>query len=208
MNLQLQRFAWIHRLSLRSWLAIGFNSVIALALVVAAASLLTEERFVGAVQRLLAVDGRIAALSQGSNVAMLKARRAEKDFLIYRREFGFDEAKSRYVTLLRTHLAEVRQNMAEIRELNTEPEAIERTRSIDRAVMQYEAGFLAIVDLYGALGFFNTGLEGRLRAKARELEAIVGRNRRRPADGGPAHAAPPARKTSSCADSTGKSMRL
>src|SRR6185436_19435 len=174
MNLQLQRLAWIHRLSLRAWLAIGFNSVIVLALVVAAASLLTQERFVGAVHKLLAVDGRIAALSQGSNVAMLKARRAEKDFLIYRREFGFDEAKSRYVTLLRTHLAEVRQNMAEIRELTTEPEAIERTRSIDRAVMRYETGFLAIVDLYGALGFFNTGLEGRLRRKARELEAIVG----------------------------------
>jgi diguanylate cyclase (GGDEF)-like protein/PAS domain S-box-containing protein len=174
MNLQLLGLAWPHRFSLQAWLAIGFNTVIALTLVVAAAALLTQERFVGAVHKLLAVDGRIASLSQGSNIAMLKARRAEKDFLIYRREFGFDEAKSRYVTLLRTHLAEVRQNMAEIRGLTAEPEAIGHTQAIDRAVLQYEAGFLAIVDLYGTLGHFNTGFEGALRQKAREIEATLG----------------------------------
>jgi len=42
--------AWLHRFSLRQWLAIGFNSVIAVALVAAAASVLMQERFVGAVR--------------------------------------------------------------------------------------------------------------------------------------------------------------
>src|SRR5207302_7487461 len=126
-----------------------------------------------AVNKLVAVVGRIADLSLRSNVAMLKARRAEKDFLIFQSEFGFEEARSRYSTLLRTSLGEVRQDMADLRELSSEPEVIQLTQSIDQAVSQYEAGFLRIVGLYGLRGQADTGFEGHFREKAHAIEAIV-----------------------------------
>ena len=165
--------AGYRRLSLRAELATGFAAVIALTLVVGFVSLFAQNRAIEAVNKLVAVDGRIADLSLRSNVAMLKARRAEKDFLIFQKEFGFEEARSRYTTLLRTNLAEVRQRMADLRELSSEPEVIQLTRSIDQAVGQYEAGFLRIVDLYGRRGQADTGFEGSFREKAHAIEAIV-----------------------------------
>ena len=114
------------RLSLRAELATGFAAVIVLTLVVGFVSLFAQNRSIEAVNRLVAVVGRIADLSLRSNVAMLKARRSEKDFLIFQNEFGFEEARSRYTTLLRTNVAEVRQSMVDLRELSSEPEVILR----------------------------------------------------------------------------------
>jgi methyl-accepting chemotaxis protein len=161
------------RFSLRAKLATGFTAVIVLTLVVGFVSLFAQNRSIEAVNKLVAVVGRIAELSQSSNVAMLKARRAEKDFLIFQNEFGFQEARSRYTTLLRTNIAQVRQSMADLRELSSEPEAVELTHAIEAAVGQYEAGFLSLVDLYGLRGHVRTGLEGQFREKAREIEVIV-----------------------------------
>jgi len=165
--------AFYRRLSLRAELAIGFIAVLALTLVVGLVSLLAQYRSVQAVNKLVAVDGRIADLTLASNVAMLKARRAEKDFLIFQNEFGFEEARSRYTTLLRTNLAEVRQGMADVRQLSGEQEAARITLSIEEAVVRYEAGFLKIVDLYGTRGRVSTGFEGKFRATAHEIEEVV-----------------------------------
>ena len=166
-------FARYHRLSLRALLATGFAAVIVLTLVVGVVSLFAQHRSIEAVDKLVAVVGRIADLSLRSNVAMLKARRAEKDFLIFQSEFGFEEARSRYTTLLRTSLAEVRQSMADLRELTSEPEVIQLTQSIEQAVGRYENGFLRIVDLYGLRGQADSGFERNFREKANAIEAIV-----------------------------------
>src|SRR5437016_1113747 len=166
-------FARYHRLSLRALLATGFAAVIVLTLVVGVVSLFAQNRSIEAVNKLVAVVGRIADLSLRSNVAMLKARRAEKDFLIFQSEFGFEEARSRYTTLLRTSLAEVRQSMADLRELSSEPEVIQLTQSIEQAVGRYENGFLRIVDLYGLRGQADSGFERNFREKANAIEAIV-----------------------------------
>jgi diguanylate cyclase (GGDEF)-like protein len=165
--------AWYRRLSLRAELATGFIAVIVLTLVVGVVSLFAQNRSIEAVNKLVAVVGRISDLSLRSNVAMLKARRAEKDFLIFQNEFGFEEARSRYTTLLRTSLAEVRQSMADLRELSSEPEVIQLTQSIEKAVGEYETGFIKLVDLYGLRGNARTGFEGKFREKAHEMEAIV-----------------------------------
>src|SRR6202166_3998838 len=71
------------RLSLRAELATGFAAVIVLTLVVGFVSLFAQNRSIEAVNRLVGVVSRIADLSMRSNVAMLKARRAEKEFLIF-----------------------------------------------------------------------------------------------------------------------------
>jgi diguanylate cyclase (GGDEF)-like protein len=166
-------FGWYRRLGLRAELATGYIAVIALTLVVGLGSLIAQDRSMKTVNELVDVVGRIADLSLESNVAMLKARRAEKDFLIFQNEFGFGEAKSRYATLLRAHLAEVRQGMADLRELSSDPDVIQLTRSIEMDAHLYEAGFLRLVDLYGIRGHVDTGLVGAFRERAHAMEEIV-----------------------------------
>jgi diguanylate cyclase (GGDEF)-like protein len=165
--------AWYRRLSLRAELASGFICVIVLTLVVGLVSLVAQTRSIEAVNKLVAAIHRVDDLSLRSNVAMLKARRAEKDFLLFQNEFGFAEARSRYGTLLRANLAEVWQSMADFRELSSDPELIRLTQAVELAVGQYEAGFLRLVDLYGARGHVETGFEGKFLERAREIEAIV-----------------------------------
>ncbi|WP_198342655.1 response regulator, partial [Burkholderia ubonensis] len=165
-------FALFARLGARP-MAFGFALVVSLIMMAGLVSLAGQRYSIDAVDRFLAVDDRIAELSLRSNMAMLKARRAEKDFLIFQTEYGFDEARSRYVTLLRANLVEVRANLREIREIDRDPQLAEQTRAIEHAVDQYETSFLHIVDLYGRIGHVDTGLEGEFRRAAHQIEAIV-----------------------------------
>jgi signal transduction histidine kinase len=168
------------RLSLSGVLAIGFAALIALTVAVGVVAVQSQIRSVRALNGLLEVDGRIAELSLRSNAALLKARRAERDFLLGQSEFGFEEARSRYVTFVRVGAAEIRQHMAEIRALARDPALVEQTRAIEQTVGHYETAFLAIVDLYGRLRGQDAGLETRLRRTAEEIEApltLPGRDR-------------------------------
>lgn len=164
---------WLGRLSLRAVLLGGFIAVIGMTLALGAVSWLGQNRSVAAVNRLLDVDARIAELSLSGFAAMLKARRAEKDFQLLWREFGYYEARSRYVTLLQLNLADLRERMAAARGLSGDPDVIEQSRRIEQAVEEYERGLLKAIELYGQLGHVNTGLEGRFRIKAHEIESIV-----------------------------------
>jgi diguanylate cyclase (GGDEF)-like protein/PAS domain S-box-containing protein len=171
------RLDWTGNFSLRTQLIVGFAVLVALTLTAGFAAYLGQQRSVDAVGHLLAIDGRIAELSMRSSAAMLKARRAEKDFLLFQREFGFDEARSRYATLLRANVADVRRSMAEVRDLDHSPELDRETRTIEQAIAQYETVFLKTVAYYGQLGYVTTGVEGRLRRTAHEIEAIVSARR-------------------------------
>jgi diguanylate cyclase (GGDEF)-like protein len=168
--------AWPGRFSLRTKLAGGSIAVVALTLLVGGASLWSQQRTLETIETYIDVDGQIAELSLRSATAMLKARRHEKDFLLKVRDFGFDEARSRYATLLRAEVAEIRGNMEAIRRLTSDPDIGRQTRQIEAAAGRYEAGFLRVVDLHGRLGRVDTGLEGLFRDKAHEIEALIERS--------------------------------
>lgn len=168
-------FRWFNGLSLRAKLAAGFIGVIVVSLLAGGVSLFSQQRMRMTVVRFVNIAHPIDELSLDSDIAMLKARRYEKDFYLKVTQFGFQEARSRYTALLRMELEDIRRNMVEIRRLTADPEIARKTGEIERAVDRYEAGFKRVVDMYGILGFVDTGLEGRFRAKAHEIEAIVGR---------------------------------
>ena len=163
----------LEQMSLRTKLAGGFIAVVGLALIVGGVSLWSQQRARAAVEQYLDVDGRIADLSLRCTIGMIKARKNEKDFLLKEREFSFYEAKSRYGTLLQAELADIRTNMGIIRRLRSDADLDRRTRAVELATVQYEAGFMRLVDIYGRLGRMDTGLEGQFRAKAHEMEAII-----------------------------------
>jgi hypothetical protein len=105
------------RLSLRAKLFIGFAALTALMLGAGAVSIARHLGTLDLIHHYLSHDRRIAEYSLQSSALMFKARRNEKDFLLKVHEFGYEEARSRYVTLLQAALAGVRDNMRMVRSL-------------------------------------------------------------------------------------------
>ena len=166
-------------LSLRAALGLGFGSVLGLFVLVGTVAVISERSTVGDFNRLLAVHVMTAELGQKSVSAMMKARRYEKDFLLKYREFGFGEAKSRYVTLLQANLEDARQALADMGNLSRNPETTRQIVHATEAINHYESAFLAVVALYGQLGFVDTGLEGEFRETAHQMEVLFDPVRRR-----------------------------
>ncbi len=160
-------------LSVRAKIAAGFAVLIVLALAADAVSVLSQRQALGAVNTFLDRDNRIAELTLKSGAMMLKARRNEKDFLLRLKEFGFEESRSRYATLVQSNLLSVRENMAIVRSLTDDAAIVEDTQAVERVSMEYEAGFLRMVELRGRLGHFNAGLEGEFRRSAHAIEALL-----------------------------------
>jgi diguanylate cyclase (GGDEF)-like protein len=162
-----------HRFGLRAKLALGFVVLIGLMLTAGSIALLSHRNSLGAVDRYLEGEHLVNELALKSSAAFGKARRYEKEFLLKVREFGYEEARSRYATLVRSQLADVRANMAEIRRLGVDPVLAEDARAVEETLVRYETGFLETVELYGRLGRYNSGLEARLRARAHRIEAML-----------------------------------
>jgi len=165
--------SWFERRSLRVKLALGFGALIGLMLVGGATALLGHRYTVAAMEAFLEGDNRIAELSLESSAAMGKARRYEKEFLLKIQVFSYEEAKSRYATLVARQLAVVREHMAAIRRLTNDAEIQAESRAIEDVTRLYEAGFLRVVELYGRLGRVDAGLEGQFRTRAHAIETLL-----------------------------------
>src|SRR5258708_3396624 len=168
-----RRIRSIFSLSLRASLVAGFSIVLGLLVFVGALAIMGEHTTIGDFDQLLTRDLKTAELSQQSVIAMMKARRYEKDFLLMSRGFGFDEAKSRYVTLLQANLADARESLAELSSLPGNPEATQQIQSAVEAIDNYQNAFLKVVTLYGQLGWVDTGLEGQFRDSAHQSVALL-----------------------------------
>jgi hypothetical protein len=158
-------------LSLRTRLVGGF--AVLLVLLADGVSVLSHQRVQDAFDAFLHGDNRIAERSDDARAALLRARRSEKDFLLRVRELGYEEARSRYLTLVQDELAGVRAVMAEVRQLARDDELAAEAQAVTVATQAYEQGFVRVVALQGLLGRRDTGLEGRLVASAHALETLL-----------------------------------
>ncbi|MBI3284389.1 MAG: EAL domain-containing protein [Burkholderiales bacterium] len=163
--------AWFEQLSLRAKLALGFGALISLMVAGSSIAWLIHARSLAAIDAFIEGEDRIEELSMDSSIAMGKARRYEKEFLLKRQEFSYEEARSRYATLVASQLEVVREKMAAIRELSDDAEIRSATHAIEDVTRLYEKGFLHVVDLYGRIGRRESGLEGQFRARAHALES-------------------------------------
>ncbi|HEY5998813.1 MAG TPA: PAS domain S-box protein [bacterium] len=119
---------------------------------------------------LINVDNAIAEACLRSNAAMLDARRLEKDFLLNYREFGFDEARSRYLTRLAAALADVRGNMGRIRSLAADGPTSRLTLDVEGALERYRRGVDALADKLRERDAAEGGVYAALQAESRGLE--------------------------------------
>ncbi|WP_018989044.1 EAL domain-containing protein [Aromatoleum toluclasticum] len=161
------------QLSLGARLRIGFALLVAITLAVGIASLASHRRIGTLFEEHFAVELRIAELSLLANHALLRARRYEKDFLLAVPVLGYEESRSRYVTLVRTNLETLREHVAAIGALAREADVRNEVRQIEAAAIGFEKEFLAAAALQGQLGRRDDGLAGTLRAAAHRIEALI-----------------------------------
>jgi methyl-accepting chemotaxis protein len=112
-------------------------------------------------------------LSLKSDIAMLMARRGEKDYLLRYKTLGFEEARTKYVTQVQDQVAIIHQNLTEMKSLETHEDDLAIQEAMDEAITEYEATFLATVVLIEQRGHVDTGLEGQFRQKVHDIEAFV-----------------------------------
>ncbi|MBI2381864.1 MAG: EAL domain-containing protein [Gammaproteobacteria bacterium] len=160
-------------ISIRAHLALGFGLLIALTLACGLLAISSQEQALSLVERYFGHEQRIAELSLKSNASLYKARRYEKEFLLRRKALGFREARARYASLFQMQLTELRGHMAEIRHLKPSAEWLAEVDTVEQSLAQYESQFIQVVEDYGRLGFTNSGLEGRFRDAAHELERLL-----------------------------------
>jgi diguanylate cyclase (GGDEF)-like protein/PAS domain S-box-containing protein len=123
--------------------------------------------------RFIDVDEHISNLSLTSIAKMIKVRRNEKDFLLAHRDFGFNEARARYITTSLSIIADIKENMSTIRSITTDSETVRLSKEIDLAISQYQKGLVSFTELYGILGNENSGLEGQIRSVAHDIESVL-----------------------------------
>lgn len=168
---------YINRYSIKTVLISGFAAVISFGVVIVMLTQWTAYISDRAMDRFVNIDKKISDLCLKSKASVASARRYEKDFLVSYKDFGFNEAKARYINRLQTSLADVKGSMMSIRLLTDDPEFVRMTGGIVQAVGQYQEKLLSMVEKYGELGSFDTGIEGAMRDKAHKMENMVRQER-------------------------------
>ncbi|MDR6891015.1 MULTISPECIES: putative bifunctional diguanylate cyclase/phosphodiesterase, partial [Variovorax] len=131
--------------SLRAEIALGFGVVIALMLALGIAFHLGEQRSATAIEKLLDRDNRMVELSLRSSLAMYKARDAERDLLLSMEQLGMAQASAQLLPALRSHLRDMRADLASLRDLSSDPLLKSEVDQIETQIQQYESGFLAFL---------------------------------------------------------------
>ncbi len=120
------------------------------------------------------VIGQLGRLNEHSQASLLQARRREKDYMLRFKEVGFEEARTKYVSVVVDEIARVKQNLTEIEKIAPPDLAIQNdVDAMLTAVDTYETEFLKTVDLLEEKGHQNTGVIGQFRDKVHEIEGVV-----------------------------------
>lgn len=167
---------WFKDLKMRNKLFLAFLVMISLLVLISAVALIGQNRVTTTVDDLINRDFRLTELSLKSDVAMLMARRGEKDYLLRYKEVGFEEANLKYVTQVKTEAANLRQNMLEVKNLGIDKQVTAQAEAVDQAITEYETTFLATVAQIEKRGYVDSGIEGQFREKVHEIETAVDSN--------------------------------
>ena len=116
-------------------------------------------------QRLLDVFEFKKSLTLNIERFMLEARRAEKDFLIHRKEAAADKVTQ--------YVGRIREEAVKLKKIDAD--ALAAGKQISMLTENYHTRFEAIVAAWRKMGLdHNSGLQGRFRDRAHDLEDLAG----------------------------------
>ncbi len=164
---------WFNNLRIRNKLLAAFLVVIALTAIVGGVAVVSQNSTQATMNEMLTVDVQMSELALEIDVAVLHARRAEKDYFLRYKELGFEDARSEYVSTVQSNVLTIKGYVDELYGLEVHEEDRARTLALKDAIDEYETTFLVTVDAIEERGHMDEGLEGEFRAKAHEIEDAV-----------------------------------
>jgi putative methionine-R-sulfoxide reductase with GAF domain/CHASE3 domain sensor protein len=176
------------RLQLTPKLLLAFGMLFLFALIIAVTSLTGLNLVEAAYEETLSQGVELRRLSALMDVDLLRARRAEKNFLLRWQTEGYETAYTNYVTEYQKNIADMRQHVIELRPFGpvaattlagdyTQAQYETDIDNLEKFIDLYEASFTNLVEAMGRRGYDeNTGFEGEFRTYARAFETkITGR---------------------------------
>ena len=153
--------------SIRTKLLIGFIACAAIAAVVGVIGIVALLRMSAAMDSYITQGAALRDYARQIDINMLQGRRDEKDFLM--------RGDATYVEALKKDVAAIIQNSESAKKSipADDTECLDRMDEIISLAGEYEKGFLEVAAASTTLGNEESGLEGALRTKAREVEAAV-----------------------------------
>lgn len=184
-NTPAQRFGFWARLPLSQKLLIAFGVLFVLSLVIAGATLYGLNLVQTQYEETLTQGVEVRRLSFLMDIELLRARRAEKNFLLRWRTEGFEAAYENYVTLYLEAIKEMREELNLLEPFGpvaatlstgeyTQAQYESDLRDLEGYIDTYEKSFTSLVEAIRKKGYtVDTGFEGEFRTAARAIEEKV-----------------------------------
>jgi len=166
-------FQWFRNLKIRSKLIAAFIAMIIFSLIVSLTALIYQHQVQEKSVVRLKMENRMAELNAQTEIALLMARRAEKDYLLRYKDIGLKEARIKYVNRVKEYVQKVYKHIQEIEKLETHSEHTQLADTMNQSISEYETTFMKVVDLIEKHGFKDTGIEGKFRKEAHTIEEFV-----------------------------------
>jgi methyl-accepting chemotaxis protein len=154
-------------------LTTGFTTLLVFLLIVGGISLVGIFTIRETVQNNLDTYFQINNSAQNANLALLQARRDEKDYQLRYESLGFETARTQYVDQAVTNIDALSQHLTTVAALQRQQsnfDAATTTENLLPLVDTYKTEFLAVVSLIEQRGIKDEGVIGTMRLAIRDLE--------------------------------------
>lgn len=167
-------FQWFHNLKIKQKLIGAFSFIAILTIILGIVMWMGQSTTIETMDNLLNVESQLVNLSYRTEIAVLTARGAGRDYLLKYRQLGFDRARNLYITELEQQVSNVHQYMEEMRALKPDDKTlIADTQQIDAVIDEYRTTFLDTVESLEAQGYANAGTEGEFERKIQQVQGVV-----------------------------------
>jgi putative methionine-R-sulfoxide reductase with GAF domain len=177
-----QQFGFWARLPLARKLQFAFAALFVFTLIIAVTTLWGLNQVQTRYQTTLTQGVEMRRLANVTDIELLRARRAEKNFQLRWKAEGFDTAYTNYVPLFNDAIKAMREDVDALSKLGAVAATVSTgdvtqasyetdIASLKQDIDAYETSFRAEVDAYGKRGYSETtGYEGQFRVAARSIE--------------------------------------
>ncbi|BAP58031.1 response regulator receiver [Thioploca ingrica] len=166
-------FSWFNNLKIQTKLITVFLVIISLSIFIGIIALLSQNYIQAVVTHFFNTESKLAKMSLETQIAMLTARRREKDYLLYYKELGFEKAREEYAKPVQAQVAIIQNYLNEFEKFEIHREDLMAIKLLEQDVNNYKTEFFMVVELLEQRGFQDEGLEGQFRQRVHAIEQAL-----------------------------------
>ncbi|NJO18162.1 MAG: hypothetical protein HC877_21255, partial [Thioploca sp.] len=166
-------FSWFNNFKIQNKLITAFLSIIFLSIIIGIIALHSQNYIQSVVTNFFNIEGKLAKLSLETQIAILTARRREKDYLLRYKELGFKKAREEYAEAVQAQVAIIQDYLHQFKQFENHQEDLNAITQVEHIVNNYKTEFFTVVKLLEQRGFQDVGLEGQFRQRVHAIEQAL-----------------------------------